>query len=356
MNRFALIGCGRIAEKHVEALAAIPEAELAAVSDPVAERMDRIEELYREARPGAGRIAKAGDYRALLAKPVRRFDTAVITTISGLHASIARDVLLADCHVVIEKPIALSLEDAAEIARLSDERGKRAMVCHQLRHRPIMRRIKSLIAEGALGRMLLGSVSLRIHRGEAYYKAASWRGTWALDGGMLVNQGIHMVDLLTWFLGDATTVYGVIQEGNAEVKETEDAAAGLIAFASGASGIVEANAVSYPNNIGYALSLFGECGTIVLEGPALDRIVRFEVKGRRFDAEQLTREMDDSGDRLHMYREFILALREPEKASITDAREGTKAMEAIAGLYLSSRTGAPVRLPVGRFDTSFMRG
>lgn len=128
----------------------------------------------------------------------------------------------------------------------------------------------------------MGVASIRINRSLDYYKSASWRGSWETDGGMLINQGIHLVDLLQWFLGDAKSVYGEISS-HTDVKETEDVAVGIIQFQNQAKGMVEANIVTQPNNLGYSLSIFGEKGTISVDGRSLNKISRWYIEGEDAD-------------------------------------------------------------------------
>ncbi|GIN68755.1 Gfo/Idh/MocA family protein [Bacillus sonorensis] len=349
--RVGLIGCGYMAKKHLRALSGCQEAELAAVSDVEKDRMAEAAEYYASLRGESSAIAHYPQYTSLLADT--KIEAVIIAAVSGLHAEMAKQSLLAEKHVILEKPMTLSLEEADELIQLAEQKNLKLMVCHQMRHRPIMKKIKETIAEGKLGKPYLGAVSLRLNRSPAYYAAASWRGSWEKDGGMLINQGIHLIDLLQWFLGDVTSVYGEILTA-APGKETEDVAAGILTFANGAKGIIEANIVTQPNNLGSSLSIFGENGTISLEGPSFNRISRWYIAGEEGDIEEASQLIALSGEQSAMYQNFIRAVQDGEPLLI-DGKEGKKALEAIFGIYQSALIKQPVRLPLSSFQTSDMK-
>lgn len=347
--RFGIIGCGRIAQKHLSSLAAIPEAELVAVSDIVFQSMERAEEQYRTLGKPAARLQKYTDYRLLLADP--KVEVAVIATASGLHAPIAKAALYAGKHIVVEKPMTLSLKEADEIIALAHAQKRTVLVCHQLRYRPIMQTIKRYVEQQALGHIYLGVVSMRIHRPASYYSAAPWRGSWRDDGGMLLNQGIHMVDLLQWFLGDVTTVYGDMAKGPID-KETEDVALGLLTFASGAKGMIEANTVTYPQNMEYAISLFGEQGTLSIGGPQMDVIYRWACREQTDREEQIAELAKIKDEHVTMYRDLMEKIGRGSTDVLVHAREGKKTLETIFAMYQSSVTSRPVLLPLADFATA----
>nr|MDH3162772.1 Gfo/Idh/MocA family oxidoreductase [Bacillus licheniformis] len=184
-----------MSRKHLQALAECDDAKLSAVSDLQEERMKEAEEYYASLAGEESRMTRYPQYQAPLSDP--KIEAVII-------AAWFRDCTpkwpnmrpLAGKHVIVEKPMTLSLRDADELIELAEQNGLKLMVCHQMRHRPIMKKLKETIEEGKLGKIYLGTVSLRLNRSPAYYEAASWRGSWEKDGGMLVNQGIHLIDLL----------------------------------------------------------------------------------------------------------------------------------------------------------------
>lgn len=347
--RFGLIGCGRIAQKHLTSLAAIPEAELVAVSDLVPENMERAVKQYQSGKQQDTSIRTYADFGSLLADS--EVEVVIIATSSGLHASIARAALVVGKHIVLEKPMTLSLKDADDLIALAESQQRKVLVCHQLRYRPIMQAIKRHVEAQALGQIYLGVITMRIHRPTSYYAAAPWRGSWREDGGMLLNQGIHMIDLLQWFLGDVTTVYGDMTKGPIE-KETEDVALGLLTFANGAKGMIEANTVTYPENMEYSLALFGEHGTLAIGGPQMDQIHRWAYKDQTESEEQASRLAKQKDEHITMYRDLLHAISQKTEQVLVHAREGRKALETIFSIYQSAVTSREVALPLSQFSTA----
>ncbi len=351
--RFGLIGCGRISERHITSISQCNGAELAAVSDLYDARMEELERLYRLKTGNEISLIKYREYQALLARP--DIDAVIVTTSSGLHARIALEALHSGKHVVLEKPIALSIEDADQIIALAESQKLHVLVCHQLRYRPIIRKIKQYIDHGALGKLYLGAVALRIFRAPEYYAAAPWRGSWAEDGGMLINQGIHLIDLLQWFLGDVQQVQGQIVKGSS-AKETEDVAVGMLSFTNKAVGIIETNTITYPKNMEYGISLFGEKGTISIGGRSLDQIIRWSVADDPFQSEAAEAMVKQQNEHQLMYQDLIDAIHSGNRRVLSDAREGKRPFEIICALYQSALINLPVSLPLTSFSTASMKG
>lgn len=349
---FGIIGCGRIAERHLRTLARCKEARLIAVSDVAEERMEQAEALWQQTTGSCATLAKSTDYRVLLADP--SVQTVIISTLSGMHAEMAKAALLMGKHIVLEKPMTLSLKDADEIIELAAAQQRFVQVCHQLRYRPIMKKIKEIIATGALGRIYMGSATLRINRSSNYYSEASWRGTWLQDGGMLLNQGIHVIDLLQWFLGGVQCVYGELSNGNIR-KETEDIALGILTFENGAKGIIEANSVTLPNNLENSISIFAEKGTICIGGTSLNKLERWHMEETAISTDEAMKLMDDTDEHLYMYQSFIDAVLGQNHPTLIDAIEGKRALEIIFAQYISSIKGNPQTLPIDSFSTNMMK-
>ncbi|QOY34213.1 Gfo/Idh/MocA family protein [Anaerobacillus isosaccharinicus] len=348
-----IIGCGFIAEKHVKAIAGLKDIVVHSLCDINSTRSKEIEAVYRSAKKEEVQPTILHFTTAEEALENKEIDVVIITVISSLHASIAKKAITAGKHVILEKPMALSLEEADELHQLSIEKQKVLLICHQLRYRPLFKQIKKLIEEDVLGTPYLGVASVRINRSEEYYSSAPWKGTWDLDGGMLINQGIHVLDLLQWFLGDVRSVYGEIGKANIQ-KETEDYAVGVIQFSTKARGIIEANTVTLPNNIGYSLSLFCEKGSISIDGPSLNKITRWYIKGLE-KSEPTASIVNDTNDHQHMYEDFIHAFNQKGNYVLMNGAEGKKAIETIFSLYESSKTKQPIYLPLPTFNLASMK-
>ncbi|MFE8695021.1 Gfo/Idh/MocA family protein [Cytobacillus sp. FJAT-53684] len=351
MLNAGLIGCGFISKKHLLTLSKLNNMKLIAVSDILESKMKEAVDFYREITRTDEAVSWIKDYKRILKDT--SIDVVIIAVISGLHAQIAKEALHYGKHVILEKPMALSIKDADEMILLSEQQNKQILVCHQMRYRPVMQKLKSLVMTGELGRPYFGVASIRISRPTKYYESASWRGSWALDGGMLVNQGIHLIDLLVWLLGDVESVYGQVGTTN-NSKETEDIAAGIVTFRNKAKGIIEANTITMPNNIGYTLSLFCEKGTICLNGPSLNRIERCYIVGQSKVEEELRELCTDMNEHEYMYKNFIDSIETCTVPLIMTAKEGREALETIFGLYKSAKTGHPTILPLSSFDSKEM--
>ncbi|WP_435924338.1 Gfo/Idh/MocA family protein [Paenibacillus sp. DYY-L-2] len=348
MIKFGLVGCGRISDRHIRSLAACEGAELAALFDVQPERMVAAEEEYATLSGNKGEIAKYTEMGQLLQDP--QVQAVIIATPSALHAKLANEAIRSGKHVLLEKPMALSLADADEIISLAQKHGVIVQVCHQLRYKKVMTQVKDLIDSGAMGKLYLGVVSMRLQRSAAYYEAAPWRGTWKQDGGMLLNQGIHLIDLLQWYLGDGERIYGSLQRGLL-MKETEDVAAGVVNFQGGAIGIIEANTVTYPGNYDNGITLFGEKGTVSIGGIRLDEIRKWSFA----DPEVPEPVMDHAGEEhVRMYKRFIEAAENGAVVGLLDAKEGKKALELIFALYDSALKGRSVPIPLTSFRTEMM--
>ncbi|MDG5473645.1 Gfo/Idh/MocA family oxidoreductase [Jeotgalibacillus sp. ET6] len=351
MLKAGIIGCGYISKKHLDTLLRIDRVELGAVSDVEQSRMQAACDYYKKHKKTDTTIRQHTNYIDLIQN--KEIDIVVIAVISGLHSKIAKEALTAGKHVIIEKPLALSIKDSNEIISLSALKKKRVLVCHQLRFRPILSKIKEIIESGYLGRPCMGSISVRINRSEDYYEAAPWRGSWDQDGGMLINQGIHMVDLLIWLLGDVQSVYGDVASVHSH-KETEDLAAGILHFTNQAKGVIEVNSITKPSNQGYSLSLFFEKGSITLGGKGFDQLEHCFIENREALVQELELLCANKDEHFIMYQHFINAVEDRVDVLRMDAAEGKKALEAIFALYQSSKIGLPVQLPLEHFSTASM--
>jgi UDP-N-acetyl-2-amino-2-deoxyglucuronate dehydrogenase len=262
--RFAIIGCGRISYRHIEAIQANPSAELVALCDLNLARAT-------ERNEGIG-VRLYQNYHEMLTS--EKIDVVNIMTPSGMHAEHAIEIIqLYKKHLVIEKPMSLRVSDGLRLIDIARKHGTKLFVAHQNRFNKAVQKIKSGIDGNLFGRIVLGTVRIRWSRGQAYYSRDPWRGTWALDGGALTNQAIHHIDLLRWLLGDVESVSAIAATRLVDV-EVEDTACAWLKFKSGALGNIEATTATRPLNkdLEASLSVLGEGGVAITEGASVNRL------------------------------------------------------------------------------------
>ncbi len=335
--RFGIVGCGVVAPTHAMALENIMGAELVAVAD---RSESRVQQFARE----FGVANTYTSHEDLLSDD--GIDAVCICTPHHLHAPIAIEAAKAGKHVLIEKPMATNLEDADELIRLCDEGDLRLGVVFQHRFDAASTYIKELVDSGELGTIALASVYVKWFRAADYYDPSSWRGTWATaGGGVLINQAIHAMDVLCWFIGDVQSVVGYAGARVHDI-EVEDTAAAALRFASGAFGVVEASTTTYPQT-DERIEIAGSRGTVTIEG---GQIIQHELAGR--DAEMPKLALEDPRFRGKSYygtshprviEDFVQAVSEG-RAPAVDGREGRKVLEVIFAIYESARTGREVVL------------
>lgn len=331
--KFAIIGCGRISYKHVEALINNNhEAELVALCDLVEYKAIERKNQYEEAIKNTD-VRVYTDYMIMLKK--ENIDVVTIATESGYHAKHAIDCLNLDKHVLIEKPMALSISDADEIIEIARKNNKKVCVSHQNRFNPPIQKLRRAIEEGRFGKIINATARILWTRDENYYKQAPWRGTKELDGGTLMNQCIHNIDLLQWMVGSEVDRIHAERDTFLRNIEMEDFGAILIRFKSGTIGIVEGSACVYPRNLEETLSIFGEKGTVVIGGLAVNEIKTWQFSDvKDYDHEYNSTEIDSVYGAGHtpLYKDFINAIIKGVDPLVADA-EGKKAIEIILKAY-----------------------
>lgn len=331
--KFAILGCGRISYKHIEALVNNNQnTELVAVCDTIEEKALERKKQY-EYNIDKSDVKIYTDYRKMLDN--EDVDVVSIATESGYHARHAIDCLYRNKHVLIEKPMALSVKDADNIIILAKKKNKKVCISHQNRFNPPIQKLRRAIEEGRFGRIINGTARILWTRDDNYYKQAPWRGTKALDGGTLMNQCIHNIDLLQWMMG--SDVERIYSERGTFLRniEMEDFGAILIRFKNGAIGIVEGSACVYPKNLEETLSIFGEKGTVVIGGLAVNEIKTWQFEDiRNYDNEDIGVEIDNVYGKGHtpLYKNFIDAINNNIEPLI-NGEEGKKAMEIILKAY-----------------------
>lgn len=326
--RFALLGCGRVSAKHIGALVNNnKEVELIAVYDIVEKFAIERKKQYENGTKNANvRVYK--EYNELLND--KNIDAVTIATISGYHARQAVDCLKHNKHVLIEKPMTLTIEDADNIISISKKKNRKICVSHQNRFIPAVQRLKQAIDEGRFGKLIHGTARTLWTRDDSYYKQAAWRGTRGLDGGALMNQCIHNIDLLQWMMGgEIVRIRSEIDTFIRDI-ETEDFGAMLIRFKNGAIGIVEGSVCVYPKNLEESLSVFGERGTVVISN---NKIKTWEFEDKKdYEELELKKIYENTSGHILLYKDFIDAINN-DREPLVNAEEGKKAIEIITKAY-----------------------
>jgi predicted dehydrogenase len=286
-----------------------------------------------------------------------------IATESGKHKEIAIACLHTGCHVICEKPMALSTKDADAMNEAAQKAGKKLAVCFQNRFNAPVQKLRAALEAGRFGRILHGMVQIRWNRNEAYYAEAPWRGTWEQDGGTLMNQCTHGIDLLQWMLGeDAVRVQAQTRRFLRPI-DAEDFGAAIVEFKSGAVGIIEGSADIYPANLNETLSVFGEKGSVVIGGLAVNKpeTWRFADAAAVGDTEDKVLNPNEKDPPTvygfgheALFKDFVEAL-DTGRDPLVSGEKGKKALEIILAIYKSQKTGKPVDLPCS-FATMEMVG
>lgn len=352
--RYALIGCGRISPNHIVA-AKENGLEFVGLCDVMPKRMQE-----KAAQFQLLDVPQYEDYRKLLSE--KQPELVAIATESGKHAEIALACIDAGCHVIIEKPIALSLSDVDRIIAAAREKKVKVCANHQNRFNKSVQKIREAVDTGRFGRMLYGTAHIRWNRGRAYYEQAKWRGTWEQDGGALMNQCIHNIDLLRWMLGDEITeVVGMTDRLMHPYIEAEDLGIALIHFRNGAYGIVEGTTDVFPKNLEETLYLFGETGTVKAGGQSVNRIEEWRFADRRDEPEEVMRQFFEDPPNVYgyghtpLYADMIDAIEKDREPYVT-AEDGRRALELVLAIYKSAMEGKIVKLPLKEAATTDFRG
>ncbi len=337
---FGLIGCGRVSPRHVQSIGELEGARLVAVADVIASRAERVAQEQR--------ATAYADFRRLLER--KDIDVIDICTPSGLHAQMAIQAMQAGKHVIVEKPMALNLADADQMIAAARAAGVKLCVVLQNRYNPPMQDLRRVVDQGKLGRLLLGSATVRWSRPQEYYDDG-WHGTWKMDGGALMNQSIHHIDALQWLMGEPDSVFAYTAT-LAHRMEAEDIGVAVIRFKSGALGSVEGSTVTFPVNLEGSVAVFGERGSAKVGGTALNRKVFWKIEGEmEHERELLTRDQVDppsvyGTSHKAVIADMIDALR-ADRAPRTDGVAARKSVAIVLAMYESARTGKPVEMNAG---------
>lgn len=340
-TNFAIVGCGHIAKKHAEAIKNAPGAKLVAVCDTVPSNMTFYIEEY-----GAKGYQS---YDELLLD--HNIDVVNICTPSGTHAPLTIKAANAKKHVIVEKPIALTVEDASSMIEACEENSVKLSVLHPNRFRPAMIKLKKAMDKGKFGKLSHANATVRWNRNQEYYDQAPWRGTKSLDGGVLMNQAIHNLDLLVWVMGDVEEVYSMAATRLRHI-EAEDVSTGLVKFKNGSLGVIEAATTIYPKNYEESLSVFGEKASVKIGGRTANFIEHWEMENvSEQETEKLVNEIkaEPFGKPGHQWiiEDMMEAIKE-DRSPIVTGEEGKRALELVVALYHSAETGKPVKINEGR--------
>ena len=345
---YALIGCGRIARSHIDAAVA-NKLNIAALCD------NDISKAHTQAEENDLSTSFFADYRKMLSsiKP----DFAAIATPSGSHAKIALDCINAGCNVLIEKPVSLSVKDADEIAATAKAKKVVVGVCHQNRFNRSVKKLHNAVESGRFGRIFHIAANIRWNRNKGYYDQAKWRGTWAQDGGCLMNQCIHNIDLLRWIMGsEVQEVFSYTRNFAHPYIEAEDLGVGIVRFSNESIGVIEGTVNIFPRNFEETLHVFGEKGTVKLGGISVNRIDEWLFEDGLESLEDVQKEFSENPPDVYgfghtpLYADFMTAINNGTEPAIT-VLDGKKSMELILALYKSSFENTPVKLPLESCST-----
>lgn len=354
--KYALIGCGRIAVNHMKA-ALNNKLEIVAVCDVLPEKMEAILEKYDLQNDTS--IKRYTDYKEMVEN--EQPELASIATESGNHAEIALHCIDKGVNLIIEKPMAMSIEDADKIIALSEEKGVKVSACHQNRFNVAIQELRKAIEARRFGKLSHGSIHVRWNRNHGYYDQAPWRGTWAQDGGALMNQCIHGIDLLRWMMGDEIEeIYGVTRQQFHDYLEAEDVGMAVIKFKNGAIGTIEGTTNVYPKNLEETLYVFGENGTVKIGGTSTNNIDVWdfadetEEDTKNKGLEEQTSNVYGNGH-TSLFADVMDAI-ENDRKPYVDAVAGRNALEVVLSIYKSQKTGEPVKFPLKDFASIDMKG
>jgi UDP-N-acetyl-2-amino-2-deoxyglucuronate dehydrogenase len=338
--RLALVGCGRISQVHFDALQRVEGLDLCAVADVEPDRAASAGARYGVPWfTSLDQVLKDSDC-----------DVVTITTPSGLHPQHGIKAARSGRHVIVEKPMGVRVADADQLIDECDRAKVRLFVVKQNRLNATVQLLKRAIDKGRFGRIFMANSTVRWQRPQEYYDAASWRGTWELDGGAFMNQASHYVDLIRWLLGPVDTVMAHTATLARRI-EAEDSGAAVIRFESGAIGVIEVTMLTYPKNLEGSFTIMGERGTVRIGGTSLNKIehwafAEYDDDDRRVEGANTEPPNVYGFGHERFYRNVLATLRGEEPAE-TDGRSGRHSLELIEAIYESSRTRRLVSLQSG---------
>lgn len=349
--KYALIGCGRISPNHIVA-AKNNNLEIVAICDINPSCMaDKMLKFKLDAK-----IKRYTDYKEMVDK--EKPELVAICTESGKHAEIALYCIKCGCNCIIEKPIAISIIDADAIISASIKHHVKVCACHQNRFNKSVQIIREAIDMNRFGKLLYGAAHIRWCRNHEYYDRAAWRGTWEQDGGALMNQCIHNIDLLRWMMGsEIEEVVGMTDRLNHDYIEAEDFGIALIKFKNGSYGLVEGTTNIYPKNLEETLYIFGEKGTVKAGGLSVNVIEEWSFADLLDDPKEVKSRFHESPPNVYgyghtpLYADVINAIENDRQPYVT-AMEGKKALELVLAIYKSAAESCRIKFPLTECATT----
>jgi UDP-N-acetyl-2-amino-2-deoxyglucuronate dehydrogenase len=340
MLKFALVGCGRIAKRHSELLGfkQIEGAELAAVCDNVHEKAIKIGKQFKvPAYQCMDEMMKAEDV-----------DAAVVLTPSGLHAEHVINLSKYGKDIIVEKPMALTIRDADAMIESCDKNNCKLFVIKQNRFNVPIAKLREALEKGRFGKLVLGTVRVRWTRHQSYYDQDAWRGTWAMDGGVITNQASHHVDLLEWMMGDVESVFAKTTTALVDI-ETEDTAIVILKFKNGALGVIEATNATRPTDLEGSISILGEKGSVVVAGIALNKLETWAFEDKEQSDSHVLESFSVNPPNVYgfghkAYYEHVINCITHRGQNLVDGFQGRKSIELISAIYESAETGEEIFL------------
>jgi len=355
--RIGIVGCGRISRNHILAIASHHErAELVAICDPQPDLLEQAQKIVEEAAKNNAGAAVSPihftTYKDLLeAVKVGSIDVdlVVLATPSGLHSGQVIAAAEAGVHVCTEKPMATRWADGVAMVKACDEAGVRLFVVKQNRFNSTLQLVKRQLQAGRFGQLAMVAVNVFWQRPQSYYDQSKWRGTWEFDGGALMNQASHYVDLLDWLVGPVQSVSASMATLGRSI-ETEDTAALQLRWRNGALGTMAVTMLTYPKNLEGSITLLGETGTVKIGGPAVNQIENWAFADESPDDELVGQASYETtsvyGFGHPLYYSNLLDAFQGKDEALCDGREGLRSLELLISAYRSARDGCSVHLPL----------
>ncbi len=348
MLKFALVGCGRISVRHAQLLGGgiIKGAKLVAVCDTVTEKAQATAEKFN--------VPAYSDMHVMMEQS--QPDVVVVLTESGYHARHVIALARHGKHIMVEKPMALTLADADDMIRVCDSAGIKLFIVKQNRFNVPVVKLREALDANRFGKLVMGTIRVRWCRPQAYYDQDPWRGTWALDGGVLTNQASHHVDLLEWMMGDVDHVFAMTTTALVDI-EAEDTAVVALRFRSGALGVIEATTATRPKDLEGSISLLGEKGTVEIGGFAVNEMKTWNFLDATQEDATVMEKFSVNPPNVYgfghqAYYEHVVSAISGGGPNLVDGLEGRRSLELITAIYESVETGRQVSL---RFNSSNVR-
>jgi UDP-N-acetyl-2-amino-2-deoxyglucuronate dehydrogenase len=337
--RIALVGCGRISRNHFDALTRVPGLTLSAVCDVDVDRARTAGEQQS--------VPWFRSYEEMLAHAP--CEIVCIATPSGLHPEQGILAARAGKHVIVEKPMAITLSAADDLVHACDAARVHLFVVKQNRLNATVQLLRRAVDKGRFGRIYMANCTVRWARPQEYYDQAPWRGTWEFDGGAFMNQASHYVDLIQWLVGPVESVMAKTATLARRI-ETEDSGVAVLKFRSGALGAIEVTMLTYPRNLEGSITILGETGSVKIGGTAVNRVEHWAFASYD-DDDKVVESVNTTPPNVYgfgheAYYHNVLAVLRGEAKPDTDGRAGRKSLELILGIYESAKTGREVPLPL----------